>query len=151
MRRTVLAVTLAAGLAIGCATRYHSDGFGGGYSELQLNARTFQVRFRGNGYTRTAAAERGAMRRAAELTAQRGFYGFLVVNQATDIRTSSYTDPVRCSTIGSSTTCNGGDTTTYHKPDASITIQMVTQFEAAQMNPGAVVYDARMILAQMAE
>jgi hypothetical protein len=145
----VLSLPLVLALG-GCATGYHQSGFGGGYSETQLNARTFEVHFEGNGYTRAAEAQRGALHRAAELTAQSGYFGFYVVNQGTDIRTSSYTDPVNCTHIGSSTTCTGGDTTQIRKPDSSLTISMVRQDEAAQMPPNIVIYDARLVLAQMA-
>ena len=150
MRRgPAVAVFLALAMA-GCATGYHQSGFAGGYSETQLNERTFEVRFRGNGYTRPSAAERGALHRAAELTVQMGFYGFYVVGQNTDVLTTSRTDPVNCTRIGNSTTCSGGDTTYVRKPDAALTISMVRQVEAAQIPPNVIVYDARLILSQMA-
>jgi len=147
VRATAL-VILSATVA-GCATGYHQHGLGGGYSETQLNERTFEVRFRGNGYTSPAAAQRGALHRAAELTEQMGYYGFYVVGQNTDVRTSSYTDPVNCTRYGNSTTCSGGDTTYIHKPDAALTITMVPLEEAQQLPPGVLVYNARMLLAQM--
>ena len=135
-------------LAVGCATGYGPSGFGGGYSEVQLNDRTFQVRFSGNGWTSASEAQSGAMRRAAELTEHYGFYGFTVHGQNTNMRTSVYTPPTSCSTIGTTTVCNGGDPQVTEKPDSVMTITMVTLDEAQHMDPAVVVYDARMILAQ---
>lgn len=149
MRRTTLAF-LGSLVFGGCATGYHQHGLSGGYSETRLNERTFEVRFRGNGYTSPAVAQRGALHRAAELTAQMGYYGFYVVGRNTDVRTTSYTDPVNCSSYGNSTTCNGGDTTYIHKPDAGMTITMVPLEEVEQMPPSVVVYNAQMLLSQMA-
>lgn len=130
----------------GCATGYGPSGFGGGYSEVQLNARTFQVNFSGNGWTSMERAHRGALHRAAELTSERGFFGFVIVNQVVDVATSTYTQPINCTTIGYSTTCNGGNTTLVEKPHAGLTIRMVTVEEAGRS--GGTVYDARLILAQ---
>lgn len=145
-------VTLLLVLAmVGCATGYHPKGLGGGYSEIQLNARTFQVHFVGNGYTNSTAAEQGAMHRAAELTIDRGFFGFWVSNQGTQVATSAYTPPLNCTTLGTYTSCNGGNTQIIQRPDSTLTINMVTWQEAQMPPPGIVVYDARLILSQMAQ
>lgn len=144
MFRRWLAVVL---MLSGCATGYGPKGFGGGYSEVQLNARTFQVNFSGNGWTSMERAHRGALHRAAELTAARGFFGFVIASQSIDTVTSTYTDPIHCTTIGYSTTCTGGNTNLIEKPKAVLMIRMVTIEEAGRA--GGIVYDARLILAQI--
>jgi hypothetical protein len=56
----------------GCATPYKPNGLMGGYSEVQLNADTFQVSVRGNAYTSNDRAQKIALLRAAELTLAAG-------------------------------------------------------------------------------
>ena len=55
-------------MAAGCATGYHSSGFGGGFSGLRLSERAWEVNFAGNGYMSPERSHAFALRRAAELT-----------------------------------------------------------------------------------
>jgi hypothetical protein len=63
--------------AAGC-TAYQSAGITGGSSEMRLSATTYQVRFRGNGYTSPARVATFMLRRAAELTLEQGYRYFLM-------------------------------------------------------------------------
>jgi hypothetical protein len=84
-------------------------------------------------------------------TAERGFFGFWVANQNTEVARSTYTQPINCTSNGSSTSCYGGNTHLIEKPYSTLTITMVTWEEAQRSPPGIVVYDARLILSQMAQ
>lgn len=56
---------------VGCASAYKPEGFGGGFSESQLDTNVFRVSFRGNGFTRAERAEELALLRSAELTVKK--------------------------------------------------------------------------------
>lgn len=141
-------LAIAALLTSGCYTGYHPKNFVGGYSEMRLNERAFEVSFDGNGYTSSGLARRYALRRAAELAVQMGYAGFWVAGENHEVSSSVYTTPVHCSSYGGSTTCSGGDSIPINKPSSTITINMVTANEARQPPTGIVVYDARMLLSQ---
>lgn len=134
---------------VACATPYQPRGYSGGFSEVRLNERAFRVTFEGNGHTSRVAAQQGAMHRAADLTLQFGYFGFWVVGQDNNVSSYIHNDPVSCSTVGASTTCNGGDSRLVNLPDTTMTINMVTWQEAMRPPPGVVVYDARLIASQM--
>ncbi len=67
----VVAVTLA-------CTTYHAAGPTGGFSETKLSATSYQVYFRGNGYTSPARVQKFMLRRAAELALENGFRYFVI-------------------------------------------------------------------------
>jgi len=128
----------------------------GGYSEMRINERTFEVQFQGNGFTSRQRARSGALYRAAELANQYGFFGFWVQSDDSTLDTTSpiFTPPVQCSTSGTlhgntydgTTTCSDGSAPPIRKPRASITVVMVTYPEAPKAPPGITVYDARLLL-----
>lgn len=101
-----------------CATTYRPLGFGGGYSDVQIDANTYRVSFRGNGYTSRDRVETYMLYRCAELTDQAGYDYFVVVNTGTDARQSFVTTPGTYSstTVGTATaygnTAYGSATTT---------------------------------------
>jgi hypothetical protein len=64
----------------GCATRYHSIGFNGGYSEINTSQDSFVVTFKGNRYTSSEKVLQYALTRASELTVARGFKYFSVIS-----------------------------------------------------------------------
>jgi hypothetical protein len=70
----------------GCATGYHPNGAGGGYSDRRLDTDVFYVSFRANSYTSRDAVERYAFYRCAEVTLQAGYDYFVVVGGNTDAR-----------------------------------------------------------------
>jgi hypothetical protein len=75
----------------GCATGYHPNVAGGGYSDRRLDADVFYVSFRGNSYTSRDAVDRYAFYRCAELTLQAGYDYFVVVGGNTDPRKAFHT------------------------------------------------------------
>jgi hypothetical protein len=92
------ALAVAAGLAA-CATPtpYQPNVPGqptsGGYSEVQIEADRFRVNFQGNTLTSRETVEGYLLFRAAELTLQRGFDWFTIVDRATDRQTRTYLEP----------------------------------------------------------
>ena len=136
-------------MVVGCATGYHASGFGGGYSELRLSARAWQVSFAGNGYTSPERAHSFALRRAAELTLASGYQAFYVAGENQSVRQLNIQQPVNCYSNGPYTNCSGGGVNTINKPSARLDITMVTAQEAALAPPGHLVYDAKMLLAQI--
>jgi hypothetical protein len=132
MRR--LAIVLTALVLTGCATAYQRQGFTGGYSETQLGENIFQVSFRGNGYTSRERASDFSLLRSAELTLERGFRYFVIVESEKDTKIDTYTTPTQSYTTGSAygygnyaygtatTTTYGGHTYFLTKPRTTNTI-----------------------------
>ena len=154
MRPLLLALVLMSGA---CATGYHPRGPGGGYSELRVNERSWQVRFTGNRYTSPERAATMALRRAAELTAWSGYYGFWIADDQSYSQTTTRHSPDQCHTTGTAdtygnisadTTCKPGSTRVTSRPRANMLISMVSLEEAQKAPPGFIVYNARLILAQ---
>lgn len=75
----VVTLTLSA-----CGTPYQSEGFTGGHSEVQLNANTWKISARGNGFTGRKEITDMALLRAAELTKAKGYTHFAIVDSAGD-------------------------------------------------------------------
>lgn len=88
---TALAVMALLG---GCVSQYkpHTNRANGGYEETMLAQDTFQVSFQGNDLTKSSRVRDFAMLRAAELSLQKGFPYFVVLNMGTD--TNSYQVPI---------------------------------------------------------
>lgn len=100
--RPLLAAALGAALLGACttATPYQplgtpGTGASGGFAEVQLASDRFRVTFAGNSMTSRERVETYLLYRAAELTAQRGFDSFTIVDRATDrnVETRVYRDP----------------------------------------------------------
>lgn len=117
-----------------CATSYQNSGFTGGYSETQLDENVFKVSFRGNGYTSRERASDFALLRSAELTLQHGYRYFVIVDEQSNTRNSTYTTPITSNTTANvygsgnyaygtaTTTTSGGQTYNISKPSTSNTI-----------------------------
>jgi hypothetical protein len=97
--RLKIAAPLAA-LAIlgGCATAtpyqpLNATSARGGFTDQQLDATHVRVMFFGNSLTSRQQVENYLLFRAAELTAQRGFSCFTVVNHGTDKSTTVQVNP----------------------------------------------------------
>jgi hypothetical protein len=130
----MLSILLAALVLPGCVTPYQHVGFTGGYSETQLGENIFQVSFRGNGYTSHERTSDFSLLRSAELTLERGFRYFIIVESEKDTKIGTYTTPTRSYTTGSAygygnyaygsatTTTYGGQTYFISKPRATNTI-----------------------------
>ena len=74
-----------------------------GYEEVQVDGNTFRVNFQGNGHTSKETVERYTLYRCAELTLERGYDYFVVVDEssATDI-SSSYNYGTESTDVSSS-------------------------------------------------
>lgn len=77
-----MVVTVAGMIAmLSACTTYHASGMTGGFSETQLNATTYQIRFQGNGFTAARRVDDYLLRRAAELSLEHGYRHFLIVGR----------------------------------------------------------------------
>ncbi len=65
-----------------------SEGGGYGFSEQQIEQNRYRITFRGNSLTGRETVENSLLYRAAELTVDRGFDFFIVVENETEARTS---------------------------------------------------------------
>lgn len=152
MRR--IAILFAALILTGCATPYQRVGFTGGYSETQLGENIFQVSFRGNGYTSCERASDFSLLRAAELTLEKGFRYFVIVESEEHTKIGMYTTPAQSYTTGSAygygnyaygsatTTTYGGQTYIISKPRAKNTILCFK--EKPEIN--GLVFDAEFVI-----
>lgn len=139
----MIAATFAIVIAVGgCATGYQPTGFSGGYSEVQLNADTYQIRVRGNGYTSTDRAQNIALLRASELTLAAGADRFVVLGGGTS---SSYAGSTGGSAyvVGNTLITDSGSP--IYKPSSGLIIRIVRKGDPAYA--GAL--DAKMIDAQL--
>ena len=130
----MFAILLTALMLAACATPYQRVGFTGGYSETQLGENIFRVSFRGNAYTNRERAADFSLLCSAELTLERGFRYFVIVESEKDRKISTYTTPAQSYTTGSAygygnyaygtatTTTYGGQTYFISKPRAANTI-----------------------------
>ncbi len=149
-----LAIALAFFLLAGCATTYQPKSFTGGYSETQLGENIFQVSFRGNGYTSRERASDFNLLRSAELTLERGFRYFVIVDSEKYAKTGTYTTPTQSYTTGSAygsgnyvygratTTTYGGQTFSITKPGIMNTVLCFK--EKPEM--GCLLFDAKFIV-----
>lgn len=118
-RRMAFLLGIALVLLVGaCATKYQLVVFAGGYSEVQIDANTYRVSFRGNAYTSRDRVETYLLYRCAELTTEAGYDYFVIVGSGTDARQGVVTTPgtYTSTTTGSATaygsTAYGSATTT---------------------------------------
>lgn len=140
-------------LLSGCATTYQPSSFSGGFSETRLGEDTFQVSFRGNGYTRPERASDFCLLRSSELALQNGFRYFIIVDSEKSSQLSTYTTPTTSHTTANAygygnytygtatTTTSGGETYVISKPRATNTI--VCFKEKPQVN--GLVFDAEYV------
>ena len=151
-----LATVVQLVLAVGCATR-KPHGLGGGFSGRQLDGNTFQIEFRGNGYTPRSTVERYLLRRAAEVTVANGFDFFIVVSGNADVRSATLNTPgsYQSTTTGFATvsgqTAFGAATTGTYTPGQTIRIMRygataLTKTFQGEKPEELSVYDAREVL-----
>jgi hypothetical protein len=103
----------------GCATGYRSEGFLGGYSEIQLDKNVYKVSFKGNAYVSQEKAANFTLLRCAELTLDNGYKYFVIINANSHVKNSTYTTPTISETTG---TITQGETHNISKPSSSNTI-----------------------------
>ena len=75
-----LAILLATVFIVSCATTYQAQSWTGGFKETQLDTDIYTVRFSGNGYTSNSRASDFTLLRSAELTLEKGYAYFVVVD-----------------------------------------------------------------------
>ena len=156
-RITILFIVL---IFAGCATRYQPMGFTGGYSETQLGENIFQVSFYGNGYTSRERVSDFSLLRAAELTLEKGFRYFVIVDSEKHTKIKTYTTPTRSYSTGSAygygnyvhfnatTTTYGGHTYIISNPSATNTFLCFK--EKPKINNG-LVFDAEFVVKSIKE
>lgn len=86
-----LSLLAAAATLAACASAapYQPLSKGIGYSEQQLESNRYRVSFAGNGATPKATVENYMLYRAAEVTLQRGYDGFLITNREVQLAPQS--------------------------------------------------------------
>lgn len=81
----LVALLIVSGMLAGCATPYQpKKGHGFGYSDVQLDNDSVKVSFSGNGDTSKDTVENYALFRCAEVTLQRGFDYFSIIETVLD-------------------------------------------------------------------
>jgi len=114
----------------------------GAFSGRQLDGNTFQIEFRGNGYTPRSTVERYLLRRAAEVTVANGFDFFIVVSGNADVRSATLNTPgsYQSTTTGFATvsgqTAFGAATTGTYTPGADHQNHALRRDSANQDVPG---------------
>lgn len=92
---TRLLAAVAAGVVAltACVTPYKPSGLGGGFSDSRLDAHTFRVHARGNGYTPADRVQNIALFRCAELTLTNGFDYFVLLDASNSATQAYYSTP----------------------------------------------------------
>lgn len=140
-------------LISGCATKYQTTGFTGGYSETRLDDNIFNVSFRGNGFTSRERTSDFNLLRSAELSLKNGFNYFIIISSKKHTNYSTYTSSTYSTTNYSgttygnnfngtaNTTTTGGETYNIAKPSSSNTIVCFKE----KPNINGVIYNAKYI------
>ena len=81
--KNILLTLMVFGL-VGCTTPYQSKGITGGYTETQISENIWKVSAAGNAFTSTPKLNDYALLRASELTINKGYKYFVVVNKQRD-------------------------------------------------------------------
>ena len=113
-------------LLFSCATEYgpSSQSFTGGYEDQLTGSNTAVVRFKSNAYTSMTETQKFAMRRAAELTLERGFDYFLIESRDTYEKNIKLNSQVSCYDYGYTISCNEYGGGTLSKPRVELYIRM---------------------------
>jgi len=155
--RTLLSLFVVTGLTA-CATAYQPEGLSGGFTETQLDKNVFRVSFQGNGYTRSDRAEEMALLRSAELTLNKGFTHFAIIDGRSRTDYSAFKTPTQSSTTGTissygntsylnaQTRTTGGQTFIAAKPSSTNTIICFN----GKPDSNSLVYDAQFIFNSLA-
>lgn len=91
----------------GCATEYQKKGFfGDGYQEMKLSDNSYLIEYQSNEFTSASMNLTHALHRAAELSKERGYKYFEILN--TTDTSSTYTTPIVANTIANAHTSTYG-------------------------------------------
>lgn len=93
MNQKLLALLALCALLSGCATEYQPQNRWGGYSTRELGSNRYRVVFAGNGFTTQESAQTYWLYQCAELTLEKGFDGFRII-QSSDLARTNRNDPV---------------------------------------------------------
>jgi hypothetical protein len=95
MKMKKLCVLALVALLAACATAYQPYSYfgGGGYKDVQLSENSFKITVEANGYTSKSQAADLALLRAADLTLEKGFKHFVIVDSADQSYGMNYTTP----------------------------------------------------------
>jgi len=152
MKKLIFALAIILFIS-GCATKYQTTGFSGGYSETRLDENVFIVSFRGNGFTSRERASDFNLLRSAELSLEHGFNYFIITNSEKYTSYSKYTSATHSTTNfngqttgnnfsgTANTTTTGGETYNIAKPSTSNTIVCFKE----KPNFNGIVYNAKYI------
>lgn len=80
MKKIIYALLMSLIILSGCSTGYHPAGLNGGFADMALSADTYKVSFRGNGLSSQDHVQSYLLRRCAELTINKGYRYFVVIN-----------------------------------------------------------------------
>lgn len=108
--KRIIGLAMAAIFINGCATPYAPSGFAGGFTETQLDRNVFRVSFQGNGYTARDQVEEMALLRSAELTLEKGYAYFVIIENNSRSSSGAFTTPLTATTT---TLSNGMATTAF--------------------------------------
>jgi hypothetical protein len=85
LRLISLSLVLLTVFIAGCATSYHPENWRGyGFTEKQLTEQSYLVSFSGNSRTSPTDVQHMLLRRCAELTIQKGYTYFLILDKDSD-------------------------------------------------------------------
>ena len=113
----------------GCAaTEFQKQDGSGGYSETQLSENIFQVNFTGNSATSHERASDFALLRAADLTLEKGFKYFRIVDNKSLLQTETVFVPATTYTYPNGYSFSvGGYSGNYESPIVNYTIFMTLE------------------------
>jgi hypothetical protein len=156
--KKLICLFVMAMLVSGCATGYQRQSWTGGYTDMKLQDDIFKVSFKGNAYCHQERAEDFVLLRSAEVAIENGYKYFIIIDERSATRTSTYTTPVTAQTYGTAsvyggpgyaqgsysgtTYYSGGETYVIHKPSMTNTIKC---FKEKPGNAPVIVYDAEQI------
>jgi hypothetical protein len=98
MRRMIFVMLVASSILAGCVTAYEKKTTAGGYSETQLGENIFQVLFVGNSYDSHERVSDFSLLRSAEITVEKGYRYFVIVESDRYSEVHSYTTPLKTRT-----------------------------------------------------
>jgi hypothetical protein len=137
MKPKTFAILAFAILLCSCATAYQPRSFTGGFSDIQIDQNTVRVSFRGNAMTGRDTVETYMLYRCAEITLEKGFDYFVLVDGGTDVQhdthvsQGSYQSSTTVNSMGSgyatantTGTYTPGTVTTYRRFGSTSVIKM---------------------------
>ena len=153
MKSYFLGAVFVSILLASCATDYEKHGFTGEFSETQLGENIFQISFKGNADASHERTKDFTLLRSAEVTVEKGFRYFIIVDSEKYSKTGTYTTPAADHTTGSANalgnyvrssgkiTPPGVKTFTHSRPTTTNTIVCFND----KLEDGRLVYDASLV------